>query len=88
MEGTTTAFFAGQVTLTQLVQNLVYASGTVGALTVVAGLLMIDAGTTRSANLYNSTIEKMVGFFIGFATYFIIGFGFWAGNITSCLAEP
>ncbi|GAA4130654.1 ammonium transporter [Aminobacter aganoensis] len=80
MEGTTTAFFAGQVTLTQLVQNLVYASGTVGALTVVAGLLMIDAGTTRSANLYNSTIEKMVGFFIGFATYFIIGFGFWAGQ--------
>ncbi|WP_283177260.1 ammonium transporter [Gemmobacter sp. 24YEA27] len=79
MEETAT-FFAEQVNLSQLVQNLVYASGTVGALMVVAGLLMIDAGTTRSANLYNSTIEKMVGFFIGFATYFAVGFGFWAGQ--------
>lgn len=76
----TTTFFAEQVTLSQLVQNLIYASGTVGALMVVAGLLMIDAGTTRSANLYNSTIEKMMGFFIGFTTYFIIGFGFWTGQ--------
>ena len=76
----TTAFFADQVSLDQVVQNLIYASGTVGALMVVAGLLMIDAGTTRSANLYNSTIEKMVGFFVGFATYFVLGFGFWASQ--------
>ncbi|MCB5408516.1 ammonium transporter [Pseudogemmobacter faecipullorum] len=75
-----TAIFADQVTLSQLLQNLVYASGTVGAIMVVAGLLMIDAGTTRTANLYNSTIEKMVGFFIGFTTYYMIGFGFWAGQ--------
>ncbi len=78
MEGTT--FYAEQVSLSQLVQNLVYGSGVVGALMVVAGLLMIDAGTTRSSNLYNSTIEKMVGFFLGFATYFFIGFGFWAAQ--------
>lgn len=76
----TVTVFADQVTLNSLVQNLIYGSGAVGALMVVAGLLMIDAGTTRSANLYNSTIEKMVGFFIGFATYFAIGFGFWAAQ--------
>ncbi len=76
----TETLFADQVSLNSLVQNLIYGSGTVGAIMVVAGLLMIDAGTTRSANLYNSTIEKMVGFFIGFATYFFIGFGFWAGQ--------
>jgi len=72
--------FAEQVTLNSLVQNLVYASGTVGAIMVVAGLLMIDAGTTRSNNLLNSTLEKLLGFFIGFATYFLIGFGFWAAQ--------
>ncbi|MCL1629849.1 MULTISPECIES: ammonium transporter [Roseinatronobacter] len=72
--------FAEQVTLNSLVQNLVYASGTVGAIMVVVGLLMIDAGTTRSNNLLNSTLEKLMGFFIGFATYFIIGFGFWAAQ--------
>lgn len=76
----TIPLFADQVTLNSLVQNLVYGSGTVGAIMVVAGLLMIDAGTTRSANLYNSTIEKVVGFFLGFATYFGIGFGFWAAQ--------
>lgn len=69
-----------QVTLNSLVQNLVYGSGTVGAILVVVGLLMIDAGTTRSENLYNSTIEKLVGFFLGFTTYFLIGFGFWAAQ--------
>jgi len=76
----TQAIFAGQVTLNSLVQNLVYGSGTVGAILVVVGLLMIDAGTTRSVSVFNSTIEKVVGFFLGFTVYFLIGFGFWAAQ--------
>ncbi len=74
------AIQADQVTLNSLVQNLVYLSGTVGAITVVVGLLMIDAGTTRRKSLFNSTIEKVMGFFLGFTTYFAIGFGFWAAQ--------
>ncbi|WP_334146436.1 hypothetical protein [Hyphomicrobium sp.] len=74
------SIFAAQVTLNSLVQNLIYASGTVGAILVVVGLLMIDAGTTRSVSVFNSTIEKVVGFFIGFTVYFFIGFGFWAAQ--------
>ncbi|MDF3607052.1 ammonium transporter, partial [Paracoccus sp. DMF-8] len=80
MEQAAVPFFAEQVTLNSVVQNLIYGSGTVGAIMVVVGLLMIDAGTTRSNSLFNSTIEKTVGFFLGFATYFFIGFGFWAGQ--------
>ncbi|MFV0245249.1 MAG: ammonium transporter [Qingshengfaniella sp.] len=75
-----TAIYAEQVSLSSLVQNVVYASGTVGAIMVVAGLLMVDAGTTRYKNLFNATIEKTMGFFIGFTVYFVIGFGFWAGQ--------
>lgn len=71
---------AEQVTLNSLVQNLVYASGTVGAIMVVVGLLLIDAGTVRRENVLTTTIEKLVGFFIGFATYFTIGFAFWAAQ--------
>jgi ammonia channel protein AmtB len=74
------AIHAGQVTLNSLVQNVLYASGTVGAILVVVGLLMIDAGTARRRNLFTSTIEKMLGFFLGFATYYMIGFGLWAGQ--------
>lgn len=74
------ALFAEQVSLSQLVQNVVYASGAVGAILVVVGLLLIDAGTARRRNLFNSTIEKVVGFFIGFAVYFLIGFAFWASQ--------
>ncbi len=76
----TTAVYAEQVSLNSLVQNILYASGTVGAILVVVGLLMIDAGTARRKNLFNSTIEKTMGFFLGFATYFVIGFGLWAGQ--------
>ncbi|MFN3823404.1 MAG: ammonium transporter [Pseudorhodobacter sp.] len=75
-----TLIYAEQVSLNSLVQNVVYASGTVGAIFVVVGLLLIDAGTTRRRNLFNSTIEKSMGFFIGFTTYFVIGFGFWAAQ--------
>jgi ammonia channel protein AmtB len=71
------AEFPEQVTTNQLLQNVVYASGTVGALIVVAGLVMLDAGGVRRPNVFNATIEKLVGFFIGFATYFLIGFALW-----------
>lgn len=69
--------FPEQVTTNMLTQNLVYASGTVGALMVVVGLVMLDAASVRRLNVFNSTIEKFVGFFIGFATYFLIGFALW-----------
>jgi Amt family ammonium transporter len=69
--------FPEQVTTNQLLQNVVYASGVVGALIVVVGLVMLDAGGVRRANVFNTTIEKLVGFFIGFATYFLIGFAIW-----------
>jgi ammonia channel protein AmtB len=71
------AEFPEQVTTNQLLQNVVYASGTVGALMVVVGLVMLDAGGVRRPNVFNATIEKLVGFFIGFATYFLIGFALW-----------
>ncbi len=57
--------FAEQVTVNQLVQNLVYASGAVCALFVVVGLLLIDVGASRRRSGFNSTVEKLVGFFIG-----------------------
>ena len=72
--------FAEQVTLSQLVQNLLYASGTVGALFVVVGLLMVDTGGIRRRNVFNATVEKLVGFFIGFTVYYIIGFAIWASQ--------
>src|SRR5690606_3344922 len=79
VEGST-PFFAEQVTLSQVPNIVAYASGTVDALMVAAGLLLIAAATTRRKNHYNSTIEKTMGFFIGFATYYCIGFGFWAAQ--------
>lgn len=69
--------FPEQVTTNSLTQNLIYASGTVGALMVVVGLVMLDAASVRRLNVFNSTIEKFVGFFIGFAVYFGIGFAIW-----------
>ena len=39
-----TTQFAEQVTVNQLVQNVVYASGAISALFVVVGLLLIDVG--------------------------------------------
>jgi len=69
--------FPEQVTTNSLVQNLVYASGTVGALIILAGLLLVDMGGVRRANIFTATVEKMIGFFIGFATYFLIGFAIW-----------
>lgn len=69
--------FPDQVTTNSLVQNLVYASGTVGAIFVLAGLLMVDLGGLRRKNVFDSMIQKLIGFFIGFATYFLIGFAIW-----------
>ena len=69
--------FPEQVTTNSLVQNIVYASGTVGALVIFAGLLLVDMGGVRRVNVFIATIEKLIGFFIGFATYFLIGFAIW-----------
>lgn len=80
METEVANLFAEQVSLGMLVQNLVYASGTVGAIFVVIGLMLIDVGGVRRRNIFNATIEKMVGFFIGFTAYFFIGFAFWASQ--------
>jgi len=76
----TAMIFAEQVTTASLVQNVIYASGTVGAIFVIIGLMVIDVGAIRRANRFNSVIEKMIGFFISFATYFLIGFAFWAAQ--------
>lgn len=72
--------FAEQVTVSSLAQNIIYASGTVGAIFVVIGLLLIDVGAVRRANRFESVAEKMIGFFISFATYFLIGFALWAAQ--------
>ena len=69
--------FPDQVTTNSLLQNLVYASGTVGAIMILAGLLMVDSGGVRRVNVFAAAIEKMVGFFIGFVVYFLIGFAIW-----------
>jgi ammonium transporter, Amt family len=80
--------FPEQVTSNQLLQNLVYASGTVGALLVVVGLVMLDAASVRRPNMFNATVEKMVGFFIGFTTYFVIGFAFWNWQYNTAFEVP
>jgi ammonium transporter, Amt family len=69
--------FPEQVTTNLLLQNLIYASGTVGAIMILAGLLMVDVGGVRRVNVFAAAIEKMVGFFIGFVVYFLIGFAIW-----------
>lgn len=72
--------FADQVSVNSLLQNLIYASGTAGALVVVCGLLLIDGATVRRENAFTSTIEKTIGFFIGVAVYYVIGFAIWASQ--------
>jgi len=76
----TTTIFAEQVTNGQLLQNLLYASGTAGAILLVVGLILIDVGGIRRRNVFNATIEKLVGFFIGVTVYYIIGFAIWASQ--------
>ncbi len=68
--------FVEQVSLSQLTQSLVYTHDTVGAILVVVGLIMNDVGGIRRRNSFNATVEKMVGFFISFTTYYFIGFAF------------
>jgi ammonia channel protein AmtB len=80
--------FPEQVTTNQLLQNVIYASGVVGALLVVVALVMLDAATVRRPNMFNATIEKMVGFFIGFMTYFVIGFAFWNWQYNTAFEVP
>jgi Amt family ammonium transporter len=69
--------FPEQVTTNQLTQNIVYASGTVGALVILAGLLLVDVGGVRRVNQFDSVIQKVIAFFIGFVVYFLIGFAIW-----------
>jgi Amt family ammonium transporter len=69
--------FPEQVTTNSLLQNLVYASGTVGALMILAGLMLVDTGGVRRVNVFTAAIEKLVGFWIGFVVYFLIGFAIW-----------
>jgi len=69
--------FPDQVTTSTLLQNLVYASGTVGAIIILAGLMLVDVGGVRRVNVFAAAAEKLTGFFIGFAVYFLIGFAIW-----------
>jgi ammonia channel protein AmtB len=69
--------FPDQVTTSSLLQNLVYASGTVGAIVILAGLMLVDVGGVRRVNVFAAAAEKFIGFFIGFAVYFLIGFAIW-----------
>src|ERR687896_2376142 len=69
--------FPEQVTTNSLAQNIVYVSGTVGALVILAGLLLVDIGGVRHRNIFDSVIQKLIGFFIGFVVYFLIGFAIW-----------
>src|ERR687897_406931 len=69
--------FPEQVTTNSLTQNVVYAGGTVGALVILAGLLMVYIGGVRRVNVFDSVIQKLIAFFIGFTVYFLIGFAIW-----------
>ena len=69
--------FPEQVTTNQLTQNIVYVSGTVGALVILAGLLLVDVGGVRRVNVFDTVIQKLIAFFIGFVVYFLIGFAIW-----------
>jgi ammonium transporter, Amt family len=66
-----------QVTNNSLTQNIVYASGTLGALVILAGLLFVDVGGVRRVNVFDTVIQKLIAFFIGFVVYFAIGFAIW-----------
>jgi Amt family ammonium transporter len=69
--------FPEQVTTNSLTQNIVYASGTLGALVILAGLLLVDLGGVRRVNVFDTVIQKVIAFFIGFVVYFLIGFAIW-----------
>jgi ammonium transporter, Amt family len=69
--------FPEQVTTNALTQNVVYGLGTMGALIILAGLLLVDIGGVRRVNVFDSVIQKLIAFFIGFAVYFAIGFAIW-----------
>jgi ammonia channel protein AmtB len=66
-----------QVTTNSLAQNIVYASGTLGALVILAGLLLVDVGGVRRVNVFDTVIQKLIAFFIGFVVYFLVGFAIW-----------
>jgi Amt family ammonium transporter len=66
-----------QLTTNSLAQNIIYASGTLGALVILAGLLLVDIGGVRRVNVFDTVIQKLIAFFIGFVVYFLIGFAIW-----------
>ncbi len=72
--------FADQVSSGQLLQNILYASGCAGGLLIIAGLILGDSGSIRRGNIFNTTIEKLVGFFLTFAVYYVIGFAIWVSQ--------
>ncbi len=69
--------FPSQVSLSSLVHGLIYILGAAGMIFLLFGLLLIDAGTVKKQNAFTSGIEKLVGFFIGFGIYLLMGFGLW-----------
>lgn len=72
--------FPSQVSLSSLVHSLIYTLGAAGMIFLLFGLLLIDAGTVKKQNAFTSGIEKLIGFFLGFGTYLLIGFGFWVAQ--------
>ena len=40
-----------------------------GALSIFAGLLLVDLGGVRRVNVFDAMIQKVIGFFIGFFVY-------------------
>lgn len=70
-------FFIEQVSLSTLVHNLVYLTGSVGMMLLLAGLVLIDAGAVRKQNVFSMSMEKLLGFFIGFFTYLLVGYALW-----------
>ncbi|MTI63870.1 ammonium transporter [Methylophaga sp.] len=69
--------FPSQVSLPSLIHSLIYILGAAGMIFLLFGLLLIDAGTVKKQNAFTSGIEKLVGFFIGFGSYLLFGFGLW-----------
>lgn len=72
--------FPSQVSLSSLVHSLIYILGAAGMIFLLFGLLLIDAGTVKKQNAFTSGVEKLVGFFLGFGTYLLIGFGLWVAQ--------
>lgn len=71
------ALFIEQVSLTSLVHNLIYLTGSVGMMLLMVGLVLIDAGAVRKQNVFSMGMEKLIGFFIGLFSYLLVGYTLW-----------